>query len=325
MIAKPRQIPLNIQVLLALLRRLPKNHIKRTQILEELGRRQAGFQGEESLDFHLSHLPEKEFIILHDLNLPDGKYNCQIDTFLLTSKFALIIEVKNLKGKLTFDLINDQLIQKYDGIEKGYAYPVSQAQRKISIIKKLLSDWHLPQVPIDFMIVISNQYAILEFIGNIPEIRKRVCKADIFLKRVGLFENIYTKEILSPKELRKFTKLLIKANTPPTSHIMEKYSIKKYDLLTGPHCPTCSYLPLTREKRKWFCPICNTYLNDAHIYLLQDYFLLFDIKITNREFRRVAHIESPDTSGRMLRSVNLCCTGKNKDRVYFPAKFPWEN
>ncbi|HJV16721.1 MAG TPA: hypothetical protein VJ546_04935, partial [Bacillales bacterium] len=32
--------------------------------------------GEKSLDFYLRNLDEKNYLILHDLNLPDGKYNC---------------------------------------------------------------------------------------------------------------------------------------------------------------------------------------------------------------------------------------------------------
>jgi hypothetical protein len=96
---------LKILVLEALLRRLPKNHVKRTKIMEELSRRWAGYKGEASLDFHLRNLDEKNYLILHDLNLPDGKYNCQIDALLLSPNFALIIEIKNMTGKLTYGSI----------------------------------------------------------------------------------------------------------------------------------------------------------------------------------------------------------------------------
>ncbi|MEH7332649.1 nuclease-related domain-containing protein [Neobacillus drentensis] len=87
MIIKKRTIPLVILILEALCRRL---------------------------------LPIDKYMILHDLNLPDGDSNCQIDTLLLTPEFALIVEVKNMAGKLIFDTENEQFTQINNDKEKGY-------------------------------------------------------------------------------------------------------------------------------------------------------------------------------------------------------------
>lgn len=323
LIGKLRSIPLKILILRALLRRLPKNHPKRLQINEERSRREAGYQSEEYLDSLIEQLLGSKFIIFHDLNFTDGKSTYQIDNLLISPKLALIIEVKNMTGELTFDSINDQFYQRVGDKIKGYPDPVTQVQRHQSYINKLLAENNFPPVPVDYFIVINNSNAVLVFKGTSPEERKRICKSHSFHKRVPLIENAHIENILTNKDLRKLSKLLLKKNIPPTNYILEKYEIKVYDLLTGVHCPFCWYLPIIRSKKQWFCPSCKEYSYDAHILALMDYFLLFNMKITNQQFRIFSHISSPDTSGRILRSTNLKSTGTNKGRFYYPEIIPW--
>ncbi|MBO0961361.1 NERD domain-containing protein [Neobacillus sp. MM2021_6] len=323
MIIKARKVPLIILILLALLRRLPKNHDKRSQIMKELARRQAGYQGEESLDYYLCRLPEKDYMIFHDLNLPFGKYNCQNDTILLTPKLALILETKNMTGTLKFDLENEQFFQTIDGNDKGYTDPIAQAEMHKACIQEFLLKYNFPPVPVDYLVVISNPYAVISYNGNHSEVKKRVCKSHNLLKKIDMFEKMYTNEFLTEKELRKLCKLLVKKNTPPTIHVLERCGIKRSELRTGPHCPSCDYLPIVRKKRKWYCPSCNTFANDALDRALLDYFLLFDSKITNHEFRAFAHITSVDAAGRHLRSAGLTSSGEKKNRSYSPDTIPW--
>lgn len=325
MIQKKRTIPLKILILEVLLRRLPLSDPRRPQITEELSRRKAGFKGEQSLDFYFSKLDERKIMIFHDLNLPDGDYNSQIDTLILSLEFALIIEIKNMTGKLVFDSENDQFFQIIDGKEKGYTDPIAQSERHRDYIKNLLTIHNFPPVPVDYLVVVSNPYSILEFRKSSIELKQRVCKADSFLKRFKFFENSYSTNILDTKDLRKLSRLLLKMNTPPTNFILKKYGIQKHELLIGVHCPYCFYLPLKREKRKWFCPACNTISIDAHIHTLQDYFLVMDSKITNKQFRDFIHIPSIDTSKRLLQSAPLSHFGKNRHVMYYPTNLPWIN
>ncbi|MBT2699486.1 NERD domain-containing protein [Bacillus sp. ISL-40] len=160
MLIKERTKPLIMLILEALLRRLPNSHQKYQQILEELGRRQAGYLGEKSLEYYYRDLPQQKYMILHDLNLPDGDYNCQIDTLLLTPEFALAIDVKNMAGKLIFDTENEQFIQINNGIEKGYGYPIAQGERHQKYLQKLLAANHIPPVSVEYLVVISNSYNI---------------------------------------------------------------------------------------------------------------------------------------------------------------------
>ena len=324
MIMKDRTIPLKILILVAILRRLPWSHAKFQKIKEELARRLAGFEGEKSLDFYFRELPKEKYLIFHDLNLPDCDYNCQIDTLLLTPEFALIIDVKHMAGKLIFDTDNEQFIQINNEKEKGYPYPIAQAERHQKHIKKLLAEHHFPDVPVEYLVVLSNGYSTYVVTGkNASRVKARVCKADILLKRIEAIENMYSKPHISSKDLRKFSRLLVKLNTPPTKYLLQKYGIQKSEIKPGVHCPLCDHLPLKREKQKWFCPCCEEFFVDAHVEALKDYFLLFDLKITNREFREFAQIKSIDTAKRLLLSANLNYSGEKKSRYYFPKSFPW--
>jgi Nuclease-related domain len=323
LIGKIRSIPLKILILRALLRRLPKNHPKRIHISEELSRREAGYNSEEYLDTLIEQLLGSKFIIFHDLNFSDGKSTYQIDNLLISPQLALIIEVKNMTGELTFDSINDQFYQKVGDKIKGYSDPVTQVQRHQTYINKLLAENNFPPVPVDYLIVINNTNAVLVFQGTSSEVRKRICKSHSFHKKVHLIENSHLENILSNKNLRKLSRLLLKNNTPPTNSILKQYEIKVSDLLTGVLCPLCIHKPMIRKKKKWFCPSCKEYSSDAHILALMDYFLLFGTTITNQQFRKFAQIDSPDTSRRILLSMNLKGTGTYKGRTYHPETVPW--
>ncbi|WP_026567949.1 nuclease-related domain-containing protein [Bacillus sp. UNC41MFS5] len=324
MVIKERTKPLILLILEALLRRLPHSHPKYQQILDEHGRRQAGYIGEKSLDYYYRELPHQKYMILHDLNLPDGDYNCQIDTLLLTSEFAIAIDVKNMAGKLIFDTENEQFIQINNGIEKGYPYPIAQAERHQKYLQKLLAAHHFPSVPVEYLVVISNGYTTYSVTGkNAHKVKSRVCKADVFLNKIPPLEKQYSKPLLTSKELKKLCRLLVKMNTLPTSYVLNKYGIQKSDLLTGVHCPTNSNHSLIRKKQNWYCPSCDAFSKDAHINALKDYFLLFGPTITNKQFREFAHLKSQDTAKRLLQSCNLQFSGNKRYRYYFPKTIPW--
>lgn len=327
MIFKMRSIPLIILILEALLRRLPKHHPRYLVIQDEHRRRVAGYKGEESLDFYLRSLPDKKYFILHDLNLPDGPYNCQIDTALISSEYTLVIGVKQMAGNLEFDTKDEQFTQMKEGEKKGFPYPIAQEERHKAFIEKLLMANNFPKVPIDYLVTLTNPYATYSITGPKAEkVRPHVCKSDIFPKRIQMFENAYQTPCLTLKEMRKLSRLLVKMNKPPTEFFLEKYGIQRVDLRTGVLCPTpsCEHRPMIRKKRQWFCPGCGTYSKDAHIQALMDYFLLFSLTITNQQFRKFAHLASPDAAGRILRSLNLICSGSKKMRTYAPEQFPWD-
>jgi hypothetical protein len=324
---KVRSKPLMILILAALLRRLPKSHPCYPQIEEEYRRRMAGYHGEESLDYYLRSLPQQKYFILHDLNLQDGDFNCQIDTMIISSGCIYLIGVKHMAGELEFDTTLEQFKQTKDGETKGYGCPIAQEERHMVYMQKLLAALHFPPVSIDYLITLTNPYCSFKVTGqNAHKVRPHVCKSDIFLKRIQQFEQAYQTSCLTTKEMLKLSRLLLKMNTPPVKFVLEKYGVARADLRSGVQCPVqgCEFLPMVRTGQVWVCPKCGTVSKDAHIQAVADHFLLFGPTITNREFRAFTHLGgSIDVGGRMLRSLNLVCSGSRRMRVYSPEQFPW--
>jgi hypothetical protein len=329
LLMKARTIPLMILILAALLRRLPRSHPRYLMIEEEHRRRVAGHYGEESLDYFLRNLPQQNYFILHDLNLPDGDYNCQIDTMIITPGCIYPIGVKHMAGDLEFDTTLEQFKRTKDGETKGYGCPIAQEERHKAFIQKLLEDNHFPPVPIDFLVTLTNPYCTFKITGqNAHKVRHHLCKSDIFLKRFHQFEQSYQTPCLTPKEMRKLSRLLIKMNTPPVKFVLEKYGVTRGDLRSGVQCPVpgCEHLPMVRRGPDWVCPRCGAVSRDTHVQAVADRFLLLGPSITNREFREYVGLIGPgaiDLAGRMLRELNLVSSGSRRMRVYFPEHFPW--
>jgi hypothetical protein len=109
MLIKERDFPLFVQILQALLRRLPSNHPKVPLIQENLAKSIAGFKSEQAIDYPLSFLPTKSFYIFHDLRLKTKSHYFQLDSIIVTLNYVLILEVTNLLANRT-------------GINKGKRY-----------------------------------------------------------------------------------------------------------------------------------------------------------------------------------------------------------
>ncbi|MFC0270255.1 nuclease-related domain-containing protein [Metabacillus herbersteinensis] len=129
MIVKERKVPLSILKLQALARRTHPDHPKFQLIKENLAKSLAGYKGEAAIDYPLSPLPEKNYLILHDMRLQNKQHYFQMDTLLLSQSYLLILEVKNMSGTLPFDNKFKQLIRTLDGKQESYPYPLVQIQQ----------------------------------------------------------------------------------------------------------------------------------------------------------------------------------------------------
>lgn len=314
MIVKQRTIPIEIIVNNALKRRLMPNHPALPAIEKDLYKKNAGHYGEEAMDYPLKMLSKKDYVIFHGLRLPYDDMHFQIDTLLLTTKFGMILESKNLGGELYFDESSEQLFQTYNGKKEGVQYPISQVQRQIKLLKALLQRNMIPVVPYDFQVVISHSSTILLPLG--APVLQKVCHVHSLHGRIEKVENRYKKDILDLKTLQKAARLLIKKHEPKKLDIKKKYGIEKNEILTGVHCPECSYRPMQYKKGKWLCPACQAQSKDAYFQGLGDYCLLINSTITNSELRRFLHLPTIGIAQKFLRSLNLPVTGKTKDREY---------
>ncbi|MDE3838975.1 NERD nuclease [Bacillus methanolicus] len=318
MIVKPRTIPLRIRKCEAILRRLPKNHPKQDAIKDDLAKRRAGFYGEQALDYHIGFLDEKMYYIFHDLRLPFGQQYFQIDTLILSTHFALILEVKNMAGTLFFDPSFHQLIRTYNDKEEVFLDPIIQARRLQIQFRKWLSVQQFPDMPVEFLVIIPNTSTFLKTPPENQNINQKVINVHRLLEKIENIQDKYKVEKICPKTMKKLNKCLLKNHTPPNYDLFQTFEISRSELLTGVSCPNCSSIPMARIKGRWQCPVCHCESKDAHLEAIEDYFLLFQPSITNPELRNFLHLSSSFTATRLLKAMNLPYSGSKKGRVYYP-------
>lgn len=137
MIVKQLGSPIRLMEAQALLYRLPVSHKKYKEVEQDYQKRKAGYAGEKALDYYLTQLPYRDFLVFHDLRLCNGSNCFQIDVLLVTPHLIIVVEVKNITGTLFFDTNFHQLIRTLDGKRERFQDPIIQVNEH----KEKLSTW----------------------------------------------------------------------------------------------------------------------------------------------------------------------------------------
>ncbi|WP_010676672.1 nuclease-related domain-containing protein [Bacillus timonensis] len=314
---KELEIPLRIRKLEALLKRLLETQPKYQQIRDEYGRRMSGYRGEQSLQYYLTFLKEKNYLIFHNLRLPDtsGEHFFEIDLLLVSPTFLLIIDAKNYRGELYFDGKFDQLIQTYQDKRKSYHCPVAQINRHQLQLKKLLETFKIPPIPIETLVIFTNPNAIIDASTDFKHAHK-VIKSPSFLTKMELFEKRNRDKVLDRKQMLKLSKILLKQHTPNDHDIIAQFNIKADELIYGVSCPNCDKIPMVRTERSWTCTNCNHVSKAAYLNSLVDYSLLFGNTITNQQLRHFLKLPSRTAAKTIFNTLNLEHKGDLKSRIY---------
>src|SRR3954469_8041725 len=147
------KLPAQAEQCIALLKRMPKGHPIRPTVEKDLKLWLKGYYGEQAASYYLSFLPEDEYYIFHGLRLKD-KNAFQMDLLLISSKFALIIEVKNISGKLKFQKGSDLVIKELNNLEEGMDNPIQQVKRHHLQFNNWLKFRQFRGVPLEHLVVI---------------------------------------------------------------------------------------------------------------------------------------------------------------------------
>ena len=315
----------------AFLRRVPTSDPKWHEALVELKRRLAGYRGEKSLDFHLSMLPDSQYLIFHGLRLKLGNYYFQIDVLILCAKLALALEVKNMSGELSFQKELNQVIWKRNGVEERIQNPVLQARLQARKLKIWLLKHNCSDIPVHYMFVNSNDKTIINIEPGNQQILHYICNSENLLDRIEETASYYKINKLDSKEIKKIKRLLLNSHTPDNPDILKTYNKTSKDILIGVQCPDCKAIPMVYKNGKWHCRICQAISKTAHIPAIQDYFLLVKPTITTGELCEFLHIESINIGYKIMKSLNLPYSGNFRNRVYYqpekrlgpPLQFSW--
>ncbi|WP_134704534.1 nuclease-related domain-containing protein [Ammoniphilus sp. YIM 78166] len=318
MIKKARHTRLIIQMEETLLRRLPNNHPKRPDILKSLERNWKGYRGEQSLDYYLKFLPERDYLHFQDLAIPYQDTSFQLDSLLLTPSLAIIIESKNFHGTLIFDERSGQFLRENDQQQKeGYSNPIQQAKRHKYLLEKWLLEQNVKSFPIRYLVSISKPTTIIKTEPDSSKMYDIVVHAERVPDKIKEIEAKYPQKVLSSYLLNRLSHLLIEAHVPTDSdtNILQTYGINPSEILIGVKCPQCGEYSMIRKHGTWACPKCIAEDKKAHAQAIYEYLLLYHT-ITNRQCRDFLQLVSENTAKRLLTQMNLPYKGATSNRTY---------
>ncbi|MCM3718549.1 nuclease-related domain-containing protein [Fictibacillus phosphorivorans] len=316
MIMKERKTPQVVLILEMLLNRLHPQYPRRHEMEEELKRCLSGHKGEQSLDFYLNDLPQKDYLIFHNLRILQNNSYFEMDILILTQKYFLIIEVKNFSGTLFFDQDLYQLIRTINGLEETFADPISQVKRQFYCLRDWLKEHQYTNIPIESIVIVSNPQTQIKVSPGRSDIYKWVTHKTHLPERIRSYELKHKAERLSMKDLRKLSKLLLKKHTSPTPNILQKYQISIEDIIQGVACPKCSVIPMKRVKSKWVCTSCSLESKRAHVQALREYSLLISSTITNSQGRNFLKVSCRNTVRNLLLDLNISTSGRLRHTRY---------
>lgn len=308
---KNRAAPLKLVGLQALIQRLPSTHDKFLDIQEEIRRRAAGFSGEENFDRHIREFrPSYPYALLHDICLKQNGVYFQMDSLLITPAFVIIFEIKNLAGRIIVKTNPTQFI--HENVERKIIQsPISELERKEIFLQKWLEARGV-YIPIKGGVALAytNELTIPES----PD-KQVVFTHDI---PILLYKTKLEKEILRQHDIHNLANEIRREHDEYNPFpLVKTIKMEAVEVLPGVICPDCKYRGMTWLQRKWICEKCLYKSSNSHRRLLEEWFMLLDNKITNREFRKFSYLNDPDVAKRHLKNSCLVMKGRMRNAYYY--------
>jgi hypothetical protein len=311
-------VPVQAEQCIALLKRMPKKHPVRPIVEKDLRLWLKGYYGELNAAYFLSFLPEDEYYIFHGLRLTDKKA-FQMDILLISAKFALIIEVKNISGKLKFKKGSDLMIRELNNNEEGMDNPIQQVKRHHLQFFNWLKAKNFKGIPIEHLVVISKTSTIIETTPDNLQIFQKMIYAESLPDKIQELEVKYTKPRITKKTIAQLSDTLIKEHEIHIPDVLQTYNLLRSDINPGVQCPNCDVFHMTYLSGKWHCFKCNYTCKKAHLPAINDYFLILDRTITRKQLAEYLHMDLIKARNLLL-SLDLPSTGTKRSTKYFLPK-----
>jgi len=313
---KTRSEEYNYIGLQLLSRRLPEMHEMKELIRSKMHMAMAGIHGEVRVDavFNKYSFPF-DYVVLHDVSLESyGKF--QMDTVFLTQHFVVILESKNIGGKLSFKQNPFQLERENEeGKVDVFESPEVQIERNMY----LLSDWLKQKgvtIPIHGVIVLTNpKVRVIEPSTKYNTILHQTIP--VYLRNIPR-----EKKCMSSQDMRALSKEIITSHKPYFPYPMcSRWGIDPHDLHTGVYCEKCETFGMMKRNNGWNCTRCGHVDRFAHEKAIREWFVLIGENINNRQCRTFLHIDSHHVASRLLQSMDLIKTGTSQSNIEY--KWKW--
>lgn len=265
-----------------------------------------GYDGELRLDREWKEIGASG-MLFHDFTFYNSaSHSHQIDTIFVCKHFVLVIETKNMAGKIVFNPNTRQLIRTFrNGESEAFNDPIDQIERhRLQLEKHFMT---LPElVPVEAAIVFTNPKC---YIGHTSDdisifvVSGLRAKLNELIKR---YEHVNLNTRLIRASLEKLYRPISFNRTSDIGSIR-----------TGVLCLSCNKkMRITTKGHR--CSNCNL-LDTEGLALrrtLYDYRILYGPEITNHKFRAFAEILSRDTSYSILSRLLPDRKGTRRHTIY---------
>lgn len=304
-----------IQKLEVSIKRVPKSLNIHLKLEDHLSKHLAGLHGEKSLEYFYRYLPQDAHFI-HNIRILHMNYYFQMDTLIITSRFIILLEIKNYAGHLYFDDRFGQLIRKINDREDVFDDPIEQVKRQAYHLSKILKKHKIPEVPIETLVVITNPKTNIDSPPSNKDALNMIIKSSRLKRKYEEYIQKYEKDVLTMKERKKILRILMKLDEPYNPDILEYFGVDKSELITGVLCSKCNH-KMERISANWQCIKCKHTSKTAHIQALMDYALLISTDITNKQCKDFLDLSTSMQAYHLLQSLNLPYTGASRrSRTY---------
>jgi len=203
-------------------------------IKNKINRLYYGLMGEKNVAYELknSHMP---ILILHNLYLEFNGLNAQIDFVVISEKFILVIECKNLVGEIDINSKGEftRIFKTSTGKvykKEGMYSPIVQNERHLGLIKDILESEGFKREKLDKAIdqisVVANEKAVINDRFAKEKVKKRIIKHDQLIEKM---KEISRKSSISFTEetMYKISNILLKYNKEYSIDYSKMYNIDK--------------------------------------------------------------------------------------------------
>ncbi|GIN92317.1 hypothetical protein J22TS1_33680 [Siminovitchia terrae] len=271
---------------------------------------EAGISGEIKLAEALhKHSFPFEHRVIHDLSLASTT-PFQIDSLFLTPFYALVLEVKNIGGRLEFRDNPPQLIRTREtGEVDGFESPAAQVERNGELLEGWLKSKGI-YIPIFQAVVLAYPKQILDrapaktpvlFPNHVPRYIMELPRKETLLDQKTF--NWLAEEFLDRH-----------INYIPRP-VCETYNIPRKDIRTGVICLNCGVIGMVKIKRSWRCRSCGFLDHRAHERGVREWFLIMGREMTNKDCREFLRVDM-NIASRILCSMDLNSIGSCRYRRY---------
>lgn len=310
-----RALPISLLQEEALCRRLEDSNPNWNIVKDSISSRQAGHRGEISLDYYIRFLTHKEYQTIRGVRLIIFGEPCQMDTLVLTPHAAFIIEVKNLRGELSFDENSGQFTQTTEnGGKRSISNPLLQVERQQLQFEKWLHFQNIFSYPVIPLLAISNPSTILNFPKGKPH-QWKISHSENIPTKIKQIEQKYTRRA-QPVNVEWLEQRLREEDRPGFYNVLKRFGVSPNELLTGVMCIKCSNYNMIRKRKRWECLRCGHRSLNADAQAIADYFLLLKSSINTQECCNFLHLENRFQAIGIMKRLELLKEGSSTSTIY---------